>query len=108
VEWDTDDDSTTLASRDEIQSCNEMYPLSIDFGNETKDNLVHMGVVHDKLMVMQSDVTSINPLFTPLDVNHKSGMSLQWEITKKGCSAKRGNVIFCMCCHCLAKYLATP
>jgi hypothetical protein len=31
-EWDTEYDPITLASRDEIQSRNEMYPLTISFG----------------------------------------------------------------------------
>jgi hypothetical protein len=57
MEWDTDDNPITLALRDEIQSRNEMYPLSIAFGNKTKENLVHMGVVYDKLTVLQYDAT---------------------------------------------------
>jgi hypothetical protein len=108
TEWDTDDNTIKLVSRDEIQSRNEMYPLSIALGNETKENLVHMGVVHAKLTVLQSDATSIKPLFKPLDVNHKGDMSLQWKIMKKGCAAKKGNAMFCMCCRCLGNDLATP
>jgi hypothetical protein len=71
TEWDTDGNPITLATRDEIQSINEMYPLSVMFGNETKENMEHMGVTYDKLTVFQTDATAINLLFVPLEVNHK-------------------------------------
>jgi hypothetical protein len=67
-----------------------------------------MGEVYDKLTVLQTDASAIHPLYKPLDVNHKGDMSLQWKITKKGCATKKGNNMFCMCCHCLGKHMATP
>jgi hypothetical protein len=73
-----------------------------------KENLVHMGVVYDKLIVLQSGATSINALFKHFDVNHKGDMSLQSKITKKGYTAKKGNEMLCMCCCCLGKDMATP
>jgi hypothetical protein len=38
----------------------------------------------------------------------QSYMSLQWKITKRGCTARKGNEFVCMCCNILGKHMATP
>jgi hypothetical protein len=73
-----------------------MYPLTISFVNETKENLVHMGEVLDTLTILQTDATAIHPSYKPFDVNHKGDMSLQWKIKKKGCDTKK--VTTCLAC----------
>jgi hypothetical protein len=94
--------------RGDIQSRNEMYPLSVMFGNETKENLEHMGVTYNKSTVFETDATAINLVLMPLEVNHKCDMSLQWKIVKRGCTARKGNDFFGMCCNCLGKHMTTP
>jgi hypothetical protein len=70
------------------------------FGTETKDNMVHLGKNYNVLNGLVIDALPIDPYYKPFDIHHKGKMSLQWKITKKGCAAKKGNEMFCMCCRC--------
>jgi hypothetical protein len=41
--WDDEDAPITLATRDDMQSRNEAYPLMVMLGSETKVNMKHLG-----------------------------------------------------------------
>jgi hypothetical protein len=94
--WDDEDAPIALATRDDVQSRNEAYPLTVMLGSETKVNMEHLGGNYNILTKLGADASVANVAYTPFDVTHKGDMSLQLKITKKGCATKKGNTKFCM------------
>jgi hypothetical protein len=94
--WDDEDAPITLAARDDAQSRNEAYPLTVMLGSETKVNMEYLGENYNILTKLGADASVVNVAYKPFDVTHKGDMSLQWKITKKGCATKKGNEKFCM------------
>jgi hypothetical protein len=89
--WDDEDAPITLTTRDDLQSRNEAYPLTVMLGSETKVNMEHLGENYNILTKLGADASVVNIAYKPFDVTHKGDMSLQWKITKKGCAIKKGN-----------------
>jgi hypothetical protein len=106
--WDDKDALITLATRDDVQARNEVYPLTVMLRSETKVNMQHLGENYNIVTKLRADASVVNVAYTPFDVTHKGDMSLQWKITKKGCATKKGNEKFCMCCTCKGKYMHKP
>jgi hypothetical protein len=106
--WDDEDAPITLATRDDVQSRNEAYPLTVMLGSETKVNMEHLGENYNILTKLGADASVVNVAYKPFYVTHKGDMSLQWKITKKGCATKKGNDKFCMCCTCKGKDMHKP
>jgi hypothetical protein len=101
--WDDEDAPITLAKRDDVQSRNEAYPLTVMLGSETKLNMEHLGENYNILTQLGADALAVNVAYKPFEVTHKGDMSLQWKITKKGCATKKVNEKCCMCCTCKGK-----
>jgi hypothetical protein len=80
--WDDEDAMITLATRDDIHSRNESYPLTVMLGSKTKVNMEHLGENCNILTKLGDDASAANVVYKPSDVTHKGGMSLQWKITK--------------------------
>jgi hypothetical protein len=107
TDWDDEDAPITLATRDDVQSRNEAYPLRVMLGSETKVNMEHLGENYNILTNLGADASVVNA-YKPFDVTHKGDMSLQWKITEKVCSTKKGNQKICMCCTCKGKDMHKP
>jgi hypothetical protein len=87
--WDDEDAPITLATRNEVQSRNEMYPLIVMLGSETKLNMEHLGDNYNILTKLGADASVVNVAYKPLDVTHKGGM-YPMEDHKKGMCNKEG------------------
>jgi hypothetical protein len=79
----------TLATRDDVHSLNEAYPLTVMLGSETKVNMEHLGENYNILTKLGADASVVNVSYKPFDVTHKGDMSLQWKITKKDVQHRR-------------------
>jgi hypothetical protein len=106
--WDEEDAPITLATRDDVQSRNESYSLTVMLGSETKVNMEHFGENYNILTNLGADASVVNVAYKLVDITHKGDMSLQWKIMKKGCSTKKDNEKFCMCWTCKGKDINIP
>jgi hypothetical protein len=103
--WDDEDTPITIATRNDVQSRNEAYPLTVMLGSKTKLKMEHLGKNYNILTNMGDDTSVVNVANKPFYVTHNGDMYLQWKITKKGCETKKGNEKFCMCCTCKGKLM---
>jgi hypothetical protein len=88
ADWDEEDNPISLATRDNVQSCNEAYPLTVMLGNETRHIMVHLGENYNVLNGLTIDASPIDPSYKPFDIHHKGDVSLQWKIKRRDARKK--------------------
>jgi hypothetical protein len=75
TDWDDEDSPITFATRDDVQSRNEAYPLTVMLGSKTKINMEHLGENYNILINLRVNASPFNIAYKLFHITHKGDMS---------------------------------